>query len=224
MRVGRLAVDALLRTLAMLLVMALLIFLPAGTWQYWQAWVFCGTFFSATLVVSLYFLFRDPDFIRRRLKWREPERRQQIGQSILGFFFLFGLVLAGLDHRYGWSHVPVALVLLGDAGILMSFFFIARVFQANPFAASTVEVESGQQVITTGPYAIVRHPMYLGALPLFLSIPLALGSYWALLAYAPCIVGIILRILNEEAVLLRDLPGYADYTRTVRWRLIPHVW
>lgn len=221
---GRLAALLVMWTVLLVGLMGAILFISAGTWQYWQAWVFLGVFFVLTLVGSLYFLVRSPALLERRMRWREPERQQEIGQRILGLLLFLGMVVAGLDHRYGWSHVPVPLVLIADVAIAAGFLFVYRVYQENEYASSTIEVEGGQQVISTGPYAIVRHPMYLGVLPIFLGIPLALGSYWALLVYLLLPIGLIRRILNEEQVLLRDLPGYEEYREKVKWRLVPGVW
>jgi len=221
---GRLAANVIWQLLLMVAVMGVLLFLPAGTWRFWPGWAFLGVFFAASLGLSLYFVVYQPDLIARRMRSREPERGQQIGQGILMVLFFGGMVLSGLDHRYGWSHLPAALVLIGDAGILAGFLFIFRVFQENRFAGSTVEAEAGQPVISSGLYAVVRHPMYLGAVPLFLGMPFALASYWAIPLYLFFFPMLVLRIRTEEAVLRRDLPGYEEYTHQVRWRLIPGVW
>lgn len=214
----------LISTVVMMLVMGLAIFLPAGTLQYWQAWAFLGVFLALTLAVTAYFMAVEPSLLERRLRVREPGPRQRWFQHILRVCFVGGMVLAGFDHRYGWSHVPVALALTGDTLIIAGFVWIARVFRENRFAGSTVEVEPEQQVISTGPYALVRHPMYLGAVPFILGIGLALGSYWADIPYLIIVIGVIVRIIDEEALLLRDLPGYEEYRRKVRWRLLPGVW
>ncbi|HEY3418810.1 MAG TPA: isoprenylcysteine carboxylmethyltransferase family protein, partial [Armatimonadota bacterium] len=206
-----LALQLLLQIVGLALVMGVLIFWPAGTWRFWQGWWFLGAFFVPTLLLSFYFLVQNPEFLIRRMRWREPERAQAITHSVLFVLFVGGLVVAGLDHRFGWSHMPIALGIIGDVAILAGFIFIIFVFRMNPYAASTVEVEQEQQVISTGLYALVRHPMYLGALPIIYGIPLALGSYWALLAYLPFIPGLFVRLLNEEEVLHRDLPGYGAY-------------
>jgi len=221
---GRLAAAVLWRLAAMPVVVGGLLLLPAGTWRWWQAWAFLAVFFVPSLAITLYLLAREPELIVRRLRRREPERQQQIGQSVLGALLVLGLVVAGLDHRYGWSAVPAPLVLAADAVILGGYLLIFRVFQENRFAGSTVEAEAGQQVISSGPYAVVRHPMYLGALFIFLAMPFALGSYWTLPIFLLFPLGLGLRIRTEEAVLRRELSGYAEYAQKVRWRLLPGVW
>ena len=158
------------------------------------------------------------------MKSREKEPRLRLIKHLMTLLYLMGFAIAGLDHRYGWSHVPLALVLIANAVVLASYLLIFRVFGENRYAASTVEVEPGQTVISTGPYALVRHPMYSAAMLMLLFTPLALGSYWALLAFVPLTLLIIPRLLNEEALLLHELPGYDEYCRKVRRRLIPRVW
>ena len=212
------------RVVATIALIGVLLFLPAGTWRFWQGWLFLGVFFATSLGLSLYFLVYQPDLIARRLRSREPIRGQRIGQGILMVLFFGGMVLSGLDHRYGWSQMPAALVLAGDTAIIVGHLIIFRVFQENRFAGSTVETETGQQVISSGPYALVRHPMYLGALPIFFGMPFALATHWAVPLYLLFIPFLVLRIRTEEAMLRRDLPGYDEYMQKVRWRLIPGMW
>lgn len=221
---GRLGVRLSLRMAGFVILVGAALFGSAGTFRYCEAWGFLLVYFTASLAISAHFLRTDPGFVERRMKWHEPERRQRVGQFVLAVCYIAGLVIPGLDHRYGWSHVPVWLVLAADAAILGAFAFIFRVFEVNRYAASTVEVEPGQHVVSSGPYAVVRHPMYSGALVMFLASPLALGSYWGMLTALPLVAGLALRIGNEEAVLLRELPGYGDYRRRVRWRLLPGLW
>jgi protein-S-isoprenylcysteine O-methyltransferase Ste14 len=186
--------------------------------------LYCGLLLVARLLTGLYFLHRAPALLRRRLKWREKERPQWVSRSITGALVLLGRVIAGLDHRYGWSQMPLPLVLAAGVGLLGVFALQFQVFRENEFAATTVEVEEEQRVISSGPYAIVRHPMYLSALLLFAFSPLTLGSSWAVLAFLPAPISLVLRLRNEEAVLTRDLPGYEEYCQRVRWRLLPGLW
>jgi protein-S-isoprenylcysteine O-methyltransferase Ste14 len=221
---ARLAALLLLRTALLALVLGGLLFGSAASWRYWQAWAYLGVFLGSSMAIGVYFLVRDPAFLERRMRWRETERSQKIGQSAMALLSIIAYVVPGLDHRYGWSQVPVALLLVADGGVLAGFLFVLRVFRENRYAASTVGVEAGQPVVSSGPYAVVRHPMYLGVLLILLWTPVALGSYWALPAFLLFSVGLALRIRDEESVLLRGLPGYREYCLKVRWRLIPGLW
>ena len=171
-----------------------------------------------------YLLTHEPDLIERRLRWREKESQQRRIIAISLIPFLLAYLLPGLDHRFGWSDVPSAVVLGADALVLLGYLLIVLVFRENRYASRSVEVVEGQEVIVTGPYAVVRHPMYVGTLLMYLLSPVALGSYWAALFALPLLWVIRARIRNEEEVLLRDLPGYGAYMERVRYRLIPRLW
>ena len=214
----------ILTFIASFAVIAVLLFAPAGTLYYWQAWAFIAVIFAPALFVTVYFLKRSPEFLERRLDYKEKEITQKRIMGIGTVVFFLGFVVAGLDIRFGWSDVPALVAIASDAVILASYYIVFLTFKENPFAARTVEVFEGQKVIDTGPYAVVRHPMYAGAIPMYFFIPLALGSYWALLAFVPALAIIILRLLDEEKVLKRGLPGYEEYCQKVRYRLLPGVW
>src|SRR5262245_23658379 len=204
-----------------------LTFWPAGTFAYWQGWLFLGTFVASTVGFTLYLAIYDRPLLERRMKAgprHERERSQKIIVSLimLGFFAL--IVMPALDHRYAWSPVAPWVSIVGDVMILLSFLFIFWVIRVNRFAASNVRVEKNQSVIDTGPYAHVRHPMYAGAIWLFVGMPLALGSWWSLDLIVPLMPVLLWRLLDEERILRRDLPGYPEYMRRVRARLIPFVW
>jgi protein-S-isoprenylcysteine O-methyltransferase Ste14 len=216
----------LLRPLS-LVVFAALMFVPAGTVRFWQAWIFAFVFIGASVAIGLYFRKHDPALLARRMQvgpLAEREPTQKIIISLISIGFVLLIALPGFDHRWHWSSAPVWLVLAGDAGILASFAAFYFVMKQNSYAASTVRVERDQPVISTGLYGIVRHPMYAGALLLLIAIPLALGSYWTLPTLILLVPLLIWRLLDEERVLKRDLPGYADYCRRVPWRLIPGLW
>jgi protein-S-isoprenylcysteine O-methyltransferase Ste14 len=206
---------------------ALMLFIPAGTIRYWQGWVYWLVFFASVTVITVYFLKHDPGLIERRTHAgpiAEPETSQKIIQAAASLLFCAQLIVPGLDYRYGWSAVPVPLVIAGDVLIAISFAIVFIVFMENSYAASIVKVESEQRVISTGLYARVRHPMYAGALLGLLATPLALGSWWALpIPFAFCAV-IAMRLLDEERRLAAELPGYDDYCRKVHSRLLPGVW
>ena len=202
----------------------LLLFLPAGTLDYWQAWLYIVTLFTPVLFVVSYFLKNDPAFLERRMRMREKEVKQQLIMRLATIIFLIAFLIPGLDHRFGWSNVPFEFVIAADLIVFLSYLFIFFVFKENSYAGRTIEVETGQRVISTGPYSVIRHPMYLGVMFMYGITPIALGSYLALPVFLLIVPLLILRILNEEEVLRRDLPGYGEYCKKVRYRLIPFVW
>jgi protein-S-isoprenylcysteine O-methyltransferase Ste14 len=199
-------------------------FLPAGTWRYWEAWLYTAVLCIPLCFAVWYLLKTAPDLLERRMRLREKETEQRRIVSASLVFFLLAFILPGIDHRFGWSEVPVAVVLIANALVLAGYLFILLVFRTNHYASRIIEVEADQQVIDTGPYAVVRHPMYVGTLLMYLASPLALGSYWAFPFALPTIWVIVARIAGEEELLVRDLPGYAAYRERVRYRLIPGVW
>jgi protein-S-isoprenylcysteine O-methyltransferase Ste14 len=209
------------------LAMAALIFLPAWSLAYWQAWLFLAVFCGACIASSIYFLAHDPRLIERRINagpGAETEPAQRLIMAIASIGFVGMIVLSALDHRFGWSPVPGRVAIAGNAGVGLSFFLITLVLRQNSYAASTIRVETGQPVISAGAYGVIRHPMYAAALPLFLCMPLALGSYWGLSVFAAIMPALIWRLLDEERFLKVNLPGYADYCGRVRYRLIPGLW
>jgi protein-S-isoprenylcysteine O-methyltransferase Ste14 len=208
-------------------VMAAFLFVPAGTFDYWQAWLFMAVFVGSSAAVTVYLAMRDPMLLERRMR-AGPTAEKEPKQKILMLFAMMGfialLVLPAIDHRLGWSSVPPYVSLAADALIGLSFLLIFFVLKANTYGASTIQVAEGQQVISTGPYALVRHPMYAAALPLLVGMPLALGSWWGLfvlIAFVPTLIG---RLLYEERFLREHLPGYTSYCKNVRYRLVPFVW
>jgi protein-S-isoprenylcysteine O-methyltransferase Ste14 len=213
-----------LRALVAIPFLMAVFFIPAGTLAYWEAWVYMGILLIPMAFVVRYFARRDPAFLERRMhmKERQPQQRWIIALSFIWFGLTF--ILPGLDHRFGWSEVPVWAVLLADGIVLAGYLFIFRVFRENSYASRVVEVMAGQKVIDTGPYAAVRHPMYVGVAAMYLATPVALGSWWALLPALLIIPLLVARIANEEKVLVAELPGYAAYRERVKYRLIPGVW
>ena len=209
------------------LVMAAVIFLTAWTHAYWQVWIFLAAFFGPSLAITFYLMKHDPRLLERRITagfGSEKERSQNIIQGIATVAFLAMIIIPALDHRFGWSAVPAAVVLLGDLVIVVGFYFVFLVFKENTFASGIIEVAADQRVITTGPYALVRHPMYSGALFMLIGVPIALGSWWGLLALIPMALVLVIRLLDEEKFLAKNLAGYSEYQTKVKYRLLPLVW
>jgi protein-S-isoprenylcysteine O-methyltransferase Ste14 len=207
-------------------VMALLLFIPAGTVRYWQAWGYLTVFFGATLLITLYLMKKDPALLERRVSGgpaAEKRTSQKIIMSFASIGFVALLVVPALDFRYKWSSVPLYVVISGDILTALGFYIVFLVYKENSFTSATIEVAGDQKVISTGPYAFVRHPMYAGSFLYLLGTPLALGSYWGLLPLAVMIPAVIWRLIDEERFLSRNLPGYAAYCDMLRWRLIPGV-
>lgn len=217
------ASKAYLVPLIIMIVMGLVLFLPAGSIKFWQAWIWWSIISALTLFITAYFLKKDPGLLSRRMKAGEKEHQPGIIR-LLSFLSLFAFLVPGFDYRYQWSAVPVWVIIAANALVFLGYALIFLVFKENSYASTIIQVEKEQQVITTGPYAIVRHPMYTGLLIMQLFTPLALGSYWALIFSFLFIPVIIFRIRKEEEVLLRGLPGYTDYSTKTRYRLIPSVW
>ena len=213
--------------LLLFLVMAALLFIPAETLDYWQAWTFLAVYFAASLAITLYLMKKDPQLLARRMSGgptAEKEMTQKIIMSFTSLGFVGLLVVPALDHRFGWSHMPAYAALAGDLLVALGWIAIFLVFKENTFTSSTIELSPDQKVISTGPYALVRHPMYAGALVMLLGIPIALGSWWGLLVIAAILPAVIWRLFDEEEFLTRNLPGYREYQNKVRYRLIPHLW
>jgi protein-S-isoprenylcysteine O-methyltransferase Ste14 len=207
--------------------MGALLFLPAGTFDYWEAWVFIAVFFVCTAAITIWLLINDPKLLERRMRAGPTAEKEPAQKGIVAFVFLSFAgsgILPALDRRFGWSDVPTSIVILGDILIALSYLVFYFVFKENTYGAATIQVEENQRVISTGPYALVRHPMYAGALILTLGVPLALGSWWGLIMLIPGVAGIIMRLLDEERFLSRNLAGYTEYKNKVRYRLIPFVW
>ena len=216
--------SAILKFSAGVALLTVLLFLPAGTVHWFGGWLLMGILFVPMFLAGLVMMSRNPDLLRSRLNAKEKEAEQDLVIKLSGLMFLAGFILAGLDFRFGWSRLPEWVNILGAALFLMAYGLYAEVLRENTWLSRTIEVQEGQTVVSTGLYGIVRHPMYAVTLVLFLSMPVVLGSIPAFLVFL-CYPAIIAkRIRNEEKVLLRDLPGYAEYLEKVRWRMIPYIW
>jgi protein-S-isoprenylcysteine O-methyltransferase Ste14 len=209
------------------LVMALFLFGAAGTLRYWQAWLFLASYFTASIALTVYLVRNDPALLARRMRggpFAEREPAQKVIMSCASLAFIGLLVLPALDHRFGWSHMLPAAAVAGDILVLLGWLGIFSVFRENSFASATIESAEDQRVISSGPYAWVRHPMYATALVMLLGIPIALGSWWGVLIVAALVPVLIWRLLDEERFLARNLPDYVAYQQSVRCRLLPMVW
>jgi protein-S-isoprenylcysteine O-methyltransferase Ste14 len=211
----------------LLAVMAVLVFVPAGTARYVEGWLYLIVFFGSAGLITVYLMRNDPKLLERRVEAgpaAEPRTLQKVIQALASVAFLASIVVPALDHRFGWSHVPLPIVILGDILVAVGFLVVFLVFRENSFASAAIEVSAEQKVIDTGPYARVRHPMYAGALVMLAGTPLALGSTWGLTLLVPFTAILVWRLLDEEALLSKQLAGYEAYRQKTRFRLIPRIW
>lgn len=207
--------------------LAAFVFLPVWTLAFWQGWVCLFAFLAPAVAITVYVAKRDPALLGRRMKAgasAETEPAQKIIQTIAGVAFAADFAVSALDHRFGWSVVPVLECIAGDLLIVLGFFIVFTVFKANTYTSGIIEVAPEQKVVSTGPYAVVRHPMYSGALLMLVGIPVALGSWWGEWANVVMTAALVWRLLDEERFLAANLPGYLEYRETVKFRLVPFVW
>jgi protein-S-isoprenylcysteine O-methyltransferase Ste14 len=219
--------KALLSLLLLIVAVMALVFIPAGTLHYWQAWTFLAFYFVPSLAITVYLMVKDPKLLARRMRGgpgAEKATAQKIIMSITSVGFIGLLVVPALDHRFAWSRISADAALAGDALMAIGWLAIFFVLRENSFSSSTIEVAEDQKVISTGPYARVRHPMYAGALVMLLGMPIALGSWWGVLVLAAILPALIWRMFDEEKFLSENLPGYIEYREKVRYRLLPGIW
>ena len=224
MKTSRLLAQGLLKMLSGMLIVALVLFLPAGSWNYFNGWLLCGLLFLPMLVLGALLLWKAPALLEKRLNTKEREKTQMAVVAVSSLLFLAAFVAAGLDFRFGWTHVPIWLVCLAAVLQLAAYGLYAEVMRENAWLSRTVEVQENQKVIDTGLYGIIRHPMYTATILLFLAMPLVLGSWvsFAIMLLYPVVI--VFRIRNEEQVLETGLAGYREYKQRVRCRLLPFIW
>lgn len=220
----KLWMNALTKYLLGLVLVGALVFLPAGTLLFPNGWLFMGLLFIPMLILGIVLLIKAPNLLKKRLDHKEKRGAQKGVTSLSALMFVAGFIVAGLDFRYGWSRVPLWGVIIAAVVLLVSYALYAEVMRENAYLSRTVEVQEGQNVVDTGLYGVVRHPMYAVTLWLFLSIPVVLGSWWAVVCFLPYIPLIVVRILDEEKLLTAELAGYAAYKQKVKYRLIPWIW
>lgn len=201
-----------------------MLFCPAGTTAYWEAWVYLAVLFVPVAFVLAYLLANDPELLERRMRTKEKDAKQSLIVKIGSILYVLTFLIPGFDRRFEWSHVPVTAVIMADVFVLLGYALFMVVLRANTYASRIIEVEQGQHVVTTGPYSIVRHPMYVAVLVMYFSSPVALGSWWAAIAALPLVAVLVVRIRNEERQLVQELEGYQEYTQITKYRLIPGVW
>ncbi|HTY75201.1 MAG TPA: isoprenylcysteine carboxylmethyltransferase family protein [Candidatus Nanoarchaeia archaeon] len=219
--------QAVLGLAALAIIMWLAIFLPGWSINYWQGWIYWAAFFVSVTSISVYFIKRDLTLIANRLKagpTAEKERSQQITQVFATVFFILLILIPPFDHHFRWSNVPLYAVIPSDALVVLGLAIVFLVFRENSFTSGIIEVNKDQRVISTGPYAVVRHPMYSGALLMLFFTPIALGSFWGLIAFLPMLIVIGYRLVEEEKFLTKKLEGYIEYCQRTRYRLVPFIW
>ena len=220
----KLLFEALIKFMCGLLIVGLLIFLPAGTLYYSYGWLLIGLLFGPMLIAGFVMLFKTPDFLARRLDVKEKQNAQKGVVAASGLMFIVGFVVAGLDYRFGWSQMPIPVTIAASVLFLVAYALYAEVMRENAYLSRTIKVEEGQKVVDTGLYGIVRHPMYMATILLFLMIPMVLGSWYALIVFGFYPAIIVVRLHNEEDLLTQELPGYDEYKKKVKYRIIPFVW
>ena len=212
---------------AVIVVMGLLLFVPAGTIRYWQAWLYLSIFTGASVLTTVYLMRNDPALLEWRLRGG-PTAEKRTAQRLIMLFTSIGfialLVVPALDQRFGWSNVPLGGISAGDILVALGFYLISLVYRENTFTSATIEIAENQKVVSTGPYAIVRHPMYASASLYLVGTPLALGSYWGLVPVVAIMLFLIWRLIDEERFLATNLPGYTEYQKRVRHRIVPFLW
>lgn len=220
----KLVLSALLKLIIGFAVVAVLLFAPAGTFNFPGAWRLVALLFIPMTVIGIIFLIRAPDTLSKRLRAKEERSKQKDVVALSGLLFIAYFVLAGVDFRYGWSNIPGWMIWLSGAVFILSYGMYAEVMRENEWLSRSIEIADGQKVVSTGLYGIVRHPMYTATIGMFLSMPIIMGSWWAFIVMIPYIPIIMTRIKDEEILLTEELEGYSEYKEKVKWKLIPYIW
>lgn len=220
----KLLIEALTKFACGVLLVGMLIFLPAGTVEFSYGWLLMALLFVPMFIAGIVMLAKSPDFLKKRLDAKEKQATQKGVVAVSGLMFIAGFVVAGLDYRFGWSRMPNWVTIVASVTFVLDYAMYAEVMRENAYLSRTIRVEEGQKVVDTGLYGVVRHPMYAVTIELFMMIPLILGSWWALMVFTVYPVAIVIRLKDEEALLTKELPGYAEYKQKVKWRLIPFIW
>ncbi len=220
----KLLIGALTKFILGIILVGAMLFLPAWSFDYFGAWLFLGILFIPMLIMGIVMFLKAPSLLEKRLAGKEKESAQKGVVGVSAIMFLVGFIISALDFRFGWSRVPLWLMLTAAGVFLVGYAMYALVLRENAYLSRTVEVQKGQRVIDTGLYGVVRHPMYLATLLMFLPMPLVLGSFWGLIPFTVYPVAIIVRIMNEEKVLSEGLAGYSEYVKKIKYRLIPFIW
>ena len=216
--------EAIIKYVSGVIIVGLLLFLPAYSFNYWNAWLLMSLLFIPMFIAGIFMMFKNPLLLRRRLKAKEKEKEQKEVVIYSGLMFFSGFIIAGLNYRYNWTSVPKIFVIIASVIFLVSYLLYAEVLRENTFLERTIKVSSHQKVIDTGLYSIVRHPMYTITIFLFLSIPIILGSLFSFIVFLVYPFIIVKRIKNEEKVLVKELKGYQEYQKKVKYRLVPYLW
>ena len=220
----KLLINALVKVSCGIAMVGALIFWPAGTWDYPYGWLFMGLLFIPMVIAGFVMLAKSPEFLAKRLDAKEKRNAQKGVLAYAGLMFIAGFVVAGLDFRFGWSVMPKSVTIVASVLFLIAYGLYAEVMRENAYLSRTIRVEEGQQVVDTGLYGVVRHPMYMATILLFMAMPVVLGSWYALIIFAFYPVIIVIRLKDEEALLEKELPGYREYQQKVKYRLIPFIW
>ena len=216
--------EAIIKFILGVLIIGILIFIPANTINYWNGWLFMGLLFIPMFIAGIIMMIKSPELLRKRLNAKEKEAEQKLVVKLSGLMFLAGFIMAGLNYRYSWIVIPKPIVIISSVIFIISYILYAEVLRENAYLSRTIEVQKNQKVIDTGVYGIVRHPMYAATILLFLSMPLVLGSLISFIIFLVYPFIIAKRIKNEEEVLEKELKGYSEYKKKVKYKMIPFIW